>query len=207
MISKFYIDNPNPKIIEELVKALKNGEVIILSTGLTYAYACSVLNKKAIEKIGRLKNVNWEKKPMAIICSSIQEISNFTFMNNQAYSYIKETCLEPITYILPPQRPLPHLLRKKKEIGIRLSQVAEISYLLEQLGEPMLTASLPIRDQEYDYLLHPELVEERYGKDVYSIIDTGTASGGRSAIVRLINGEIEEVRPYESGFQYLEEMK
>ena len=67
--------------------------------------------------------------------------------------------------------------------------------LLEVLDEPLLTASLPNKKEDPEYRTDPELIDELYGHEVYTILDGGCALGGTTAIVSLTQGEPETIRP------------
>jgi len=67
--------------------------------------------------------------------------------------------------------------------------------LWEVLDEPLLTASLPTKKEDPEYRTDPELIDELYGHEIYTILDGGCALGGTTAIVSLTQGEPEIVRP------------
>lgn len=203
MLTKIYTDNPNWNTIDQVVAQLLEGHIIIYPTGLGYAYGCSALKQRAIEKVCTLKGVDWRKHRLAVMCPSINSISEYAKVDNHSFQYIKANEKEPITYILPAKTELPKMLQNNHEIGIRLSLHPITTLLLQTLGSPLLTASLPIRHEEPEYLTDPELIDECYGKEVYTIIDGGVTSGGYTSIIRLSHGEEEVVREGQKGFSIL----
>ncbi len=203
MITKIYSDTPDHALINSVVAKLLDGEIIIYPTGLGYAYGCSALKQRAIERICSLKGVDWRKHRMAVMCPSINAISEYAKVDNRSFQYIKSHEKEPITYILPAKYELPKILQNNHEIGVRLAQHPITQLLLEALGSPLLTASLPIRHEEPEYLTDPELIDECYGKEVYTLLDGGICTGGYTAIIRLSNGEEEILREAQQGLSTL----
>ena len=58
MLLKIHPDNPQLKKLEKAISILKNGGVIIYPTDTAYGIGCDVFNKKAVERICRIKNIN-----------------------------------------------------------------------------------------------------------------------------------------------------
>ena len=58
MLLRIYPENPNPKEIKKVVDCLKNGGVIIYPTDTVYGIGCDVNNKKAMERICRIKGLD-----------------------------------------------------------------------------------------------------------------------------------------------------
>ena len=58
MISIIHPKNPDKRKIKEVVNYLKSDGVIIYPTDTVYAFGCDAFNKKALEKICRIKKVN-----------------------------------------------------------------------------------------------------------------------------------------------------
>jgi tRNA A37 threonylcarbamoyladenosine synthetase subunit TsaC/SUA5/YrdC len=57
-----------------------------------------------------------------------------------------------------------------------------------------MTASLPIEEDEMEYLTNPELIEEKFGHNVDIIIDGGEGILGESTIVNCLNEKPEIIR-------------
>ena len=58
-----------------------------------------------------------------------------------------------------------------------------------------MTTTLPLKDgEDIEYITTPELIEEKFGKEVDLIIDGGIGDIEPSTIVNCTNGEAEIVR-------------
>lgn len=92
----------------------------------------------------------------------------------------------PFTFVLRGKNKLPKIFRQRKsgEIGIRMPDSEIVRDLLEALGAPLMTASLPANHpDEPEYLLDPELIEEEYASAVDLIVDGGMGKLGQSTVV------------------------
>lgn len=190
MIVKIYPDNPDLESIDWVVSRLEKGHCIIYPTGWGYAVGCSALEPKAIEAICRLKRIDPKRATLAIVCSDLSMVAEYAMLSDLAFRTIRLGEYEPATYILPVCRQLPTVFKSRKEVGVRIAADSVARLLVERLGVPMFTGSLPFDDEEPENSLDPELIEERFGHWADCIVDVGIASPGRSAIVRLTNDEV-----------------
>lgn len=201
---RLYADAPNYREVQEVISALRAGEVIIYPTSTGYAYACDALQTRAVESIYRIKKIDPRKKALSIMFANLSQLSEYCKINDRAFKFIKEHKGE-FTFILPTASTLPKIFKQRKEVGARLVQNPIGKLLIEELGNPLITSSLPIDEEEPEYATDPELVEERYGWEVPIIVDGGLLSGTASTIidcttepfevVRLGQGRLDDVEP------------
>lgn len=57
-----------------------------------------------------------------------------------------------------------------------------------------MTTTLPIGDDEIEYITNPELIEEKFGDDADIIIDGGIGGIEPSTVINCTNGELEIIR-------------
>ena len=69
---KIYNENPNQKAIDQVVKVLKNGGLVIYPTDTIYGLGCDITNNKALEKIALIKGVKLEKAKFSFICNNLR---------------------------------------------------------------------------------------------------------------------------------------
>ena len=60
--------NINVKSIDQIVKCLKDGGIIIYPTDTVYALGCDITNNKAVERICKLKGIQPEKSNFSFVC-------------------------------------------------------------------------------------------------------------------------------------------
>lgn len=194
MIIKLYEDNPNPREILEIVKILKEGGVIVYPTDTLYAFGCDITNAKAVEKICAIKNIDPVKMPLSFVCSNISHVSNYSFIDNKLFKILKSCLPGPFTFLLKGNSNLPKLFKKKNVVGIRIPDNKIALALVEALGNPILSSSVPINEDEIEYSIDPELIEEFYGNRVDCVIDGGIGETEPSTIIDCTGDEPEVKR-------------
>lgn len=186
MLLRIHPDNPDPRQIKKVVDFLKGGGVIIYPTDTVYGFGCDVNNKKAMEKLCRLKGIDVKKHNLAFVCYDLSHIADFTkHLGTSIYKLMKKTLPGPYTYILNANSSIPKLFKnKKKEIGIRIPDNNIPREIVKELGNPIVTTS--VKDDEdmvIDYSTDPELIYEHFGKLVDMVIDGGYGKVTPSTIV------------------------
>ncbi len=194
MIIKLYEDNPNPREILEIVKILKDGGVIVYPTDTLYAFGCDITNAKAVEKICAIKNIDPVKMPLSFVCSNISHVSNYSFIDNKLFKILKSCLPGPFTFLLKGNSNLPKLFKKKNVVGIRIPDNKIALAIVEALGNPILSSSVPINEDEIEYSTDPELIEEFYGNRVDCVIDGGIGETEPSTIIDCTGDEMEVKR-------------
>lgn len=195
MLVKIYPENPNPREIAKVVKALQDGELIVYPTDTVYAIGCDALNVRAVERICRMKGVNPQKSNLSIICSDLSNLSEYAKVNNATFKLMKKNLPGPFTFILPTSSELPKIYKNRKEVGIRVPDNNIVRTLVAELGNPLLTMSVHDEDDELiEYSTDPELIHEKYANQVSIVIDGGMGGIEPSTVVDCTNDEFEVVR-------------
>ncbi len=195
MILKLYEKNNNPRDLQEVVRVLEEGGVVIYPTDTTYAIGCHGLKERAIERICKLKNIDPRKNALSIICYDLSTISEYAKVDNATFKLMKRNLPGPFTFILNAGNRLPKIFRNRKEVGIRIPDNPIIREICRLLEAPILTTTLPLEDgEDIEYLTTPELIEEKFSRDVDLVIDGGIGGTEPSTIVNCTEGEAEIVR-------------
>ena len=195
MLVKIYPENPNPREIAKVVKALQDGELIVYPTDTVYAIGCDALNVRAVERICRMKGVNPQKSNLSIICSDLSNLSEYAKVNNATFKLMKKNLPGPFTFILPTSSELPKIYKNRKEVGIRVPDNNIVRTLVAELGNPLLTMSVHDEDDELiEYSTDPELIHEKYANQVFIVIDGGMGGIEPSTVVDCTDDEFEVVR-------------
>ena len=142
--------NPETRKIFRVANALRDGSVIVYPTDTGYTLGCKLSNKNGIEKIRRLRNVeSW--KSLTFLCDSLTHLSDFAKVSDSAYKTMRSLVPGPYTFILPASKQVPIFAQdsKKKTAGIRVPSQQISLMLLKELGEPIISISAKIPDDEY----------------------------------------------------------
>lgn len=183
---KLYTKNNPPERIAEIVRILNDGGVIIYPTGTTYALGCHAHKERAVERICRIRQISPSSHPLSVICYDMSAISDYAFISTPVFKLMKRNLPGPFTFILKGKNKLPKIFRSRKtgEIGIRMPDSPIVRELLENLGAPLMTASLPeLHPGEPEYQTDPELIDEEFGAQVDLVIDGGEGTLGQSTVV------------------------
>ncbi|MEX1191041.1 MAG: L-threonylcarbamoyladenylate synthase [Brumimicrobium sp.] len=182
-INEFNIDQ---RLIDDVVKELKAGEIIIYPTDTVYAMGCDLNNKKALEKLAKYKNVKLNKTQFSIICKDLSDISEYVKqINRPTFKLMKQSLPGPYTFILNATNEVTKLFdAKRKEIGIKIPDNNIVLAIVEKLGNPLVTTSLHDNEDELmDYFTDPYEIFERFDDKVKTIIDGGPGKLKASTII------------------------
>jgi len=187
-------DNPQPRLIYQAVEVLRKGGVIVYPTDSSYALACHIGDKSALDKIKRIRQLD-DKHSFSLICKDLAQVSAFTKVSNDAYRLIKRLTPGAFTFIIDATKEVPKRMMhaKRKTIGIRIPDNAIALALVEELGEPLLSTTL-IMPNEEDALSDPYEIREQLEHEVDLIIDAGIIQCYVSTIISCANGEVEILR-------------
>ena len=194
-ILKIYPDNPQENYMNEVIKTLQDGGLIIYPSDTVYALGCDIYNVKAMEKLARLKNTTLDKAQFSIICNNLSHLSEFTRpIETSTFRLLKSKIPGPFTFILEANKNLPLAYKGKKTVGIRVPDHPIPQLIVEKLGHPIASTSIKDDDEIIEYSTDPELIAEKYDHLVDTVIDSGYGDNVASTIVDLTSGEPEILR-------------
>ena len=202
MIIKLYESNNKPNDIERIVNIIDEGGIIIYPTDTMYAMGCHGLKERSIEKICKIKDINPKKNNLSIICYDLSTISEYAKVDNATFKLMRRNLPGPFTFILNTCNSLPKIFRNRKEVGIRVPDNNIIRDIVKALGAPIMTTTLPLEDEDIEYITNPELIEDKFGNEVDLIIDGGIGGIEPSTIVDCTSGEFEVIRQGKGELRY-----
>ncbi|MBP6024662.1 L-threonylcarbamoyladenylate synthase [Ferruginibacter sp.] len=176
-------DNPQPRLVKQVIECLKDGGVIIYPTDTIYGLGCDIAQHKAVERICKIKNIDPLKAQLSFICRDLSHLSDYTkSIDTPLYRMLKSYLPGPYTFILPASKLVPKILQNKKNtIGLRVPDNIICRHILDALGNPILSASLP-GDMVEEYT-DPEVMYEKFEHLVDFVIDGGIGGMVPSTIV------------------------
>ncbi|HTO37735.1 MAG: L-threonylcarbamoyladenylate synthase [Dysgonamonadaceae bacterium] len=193
MLVKLYEENPNQRIIDQVVEVLRNGGIVIYPTDTLYAFGCDALNVRAVEKIYALKGVDPQRNNLSIICYDLSDISEYARVDTATFKLLRKNLPGPFTFILNTTSTLPRIYKNKKTVGIRVPDNNIIRELVLQLGNPILTTTVRDKEDEIlEYATDPELIHEKWGEVVDIVIDGGYGGLEPSTVVDC-TGDLAEI--------------
>ncbi|MBL3656934.1 L-threonylcarbamoyladenylate synthase [Fulvivirga sediminis] len=193
---KLYEENPERHKIEHIVEVLKSGGVIVYPTDTVYGIGCDLFNRKAIDRICKIKSIKPKNLNLSFICHDISDISNYVKrMDTPTFKVLKKALPGPFTFILESNSNVPKILDvNKKTVGIRIPDNNITRGIVQILGNPIITSSIKDDDEILEYTTDPELIYEDFKHHVDIIIDGGFGGNIPSTVVDCTQNEFEIIR-------------
>jgi tRNA threonylcarbamoyl adenosine modification protein (Sua5/YciO/YrdC/YwlC family) len=185
---------PQLRLIHRVVDILRQGGIIAYPTDSSYALACQLGDKQALDKIRRIRQLD-DKHNFTLVCKDLSQVSMFTKIGNDAYRLIKALTPGAFTFILDATREVPRSLQhpKKKTIGIRIPDHPIAQLLLQELGEALFSTTLVLPGEE-EGLTDPYDIRERLEHELDLVIDAGIIDFEQTTIIEFSNGSAEITR-------------
>lgn len=195
MLLHIHPDNPQQRNIDTVVETLRKGGVIIYPTDTIYGIGCDITNPSAIERVCRIKGVDPKKAQFSFVCSDLSHISDYVkSIDTPTFRLLKNALPGPYTFILNAGKQVPKLLQTKKAtVGIRVPDNEICRMIVAQLGNPIMSTSLPT-DEDVEYYTDPEIMHDRFEKLVDIVIDAGFGSIESSTVIDCTSGAPELLR-------------
>ncbi len=183
MLLRIHPEDPQPRLIKQVVECLLDGGVIVYPTDTIYGLGSDIFQQKGIEKICRIKKIDPQKAQLSFICRDLSHLSDYTkSIDTPLYRMLKRHLPGPFTFILPASKQVPKILQSRKStIGLRVPDNEICRHILDALGHPLLSASLP--GEMVEEYTDPEIIYERFGDEVDFVIDGGVGGMVPSTIV------------------------
>lgn len=187
--------NPNPRNLKTIIECLKDGGVVIYPTDTVYGMGCDIFKHEAIERICRIKGIDPKKAHFSFICYDLSHLTDYTkSVDTPLFRLLKKALPGPYTFILPASRQVPKMLKTKRDtVGIRVPDNLICRTLVKELGNPVMSTSLPIDEYVEEYT-DPEIIHDKFGKLVDIVVDGGPGGLITSTVVDCTGPEPELIR-------------
>jgi len=187
-------DNPQQRLIQQAVEIINKGGVVIYPTDSSYAIGCHLDDKKAVDKIRMIRQLNKEHN-FTLVCRDLSEISQYAVVDNINYRLMKTLTPGPYTFILQASRDVPKRLQnpKRKTIGVRVPDNSVCAALLEELDQPLMSSTLILPNETLP-MTDPHEIRLKLEHMVDLIIDGGYSGHEPTTVVNLVDGSPEILR-------------
>ena len=185
-------ENPQYRLIKEVVDLLENGGIIAYPTDSGYALGCALGNKNAMDQIINIRKLR-KHHHFTLMMKDLSHIGEYAKLNNSGFRLLKKILPGAYTFILEGTKDIPNRLLngKRKTIGIRVSSHPVVKSILENLMEPMMSVSLKI--EGYEFYNSNDVKEVLNGSNDL-IIDSGHCPPEPTTIIDLSNDEVLVLR-------------
>lgn len=173
------------KVIDEAVKVLADGGVILYPTDTVYGLGANIFNRKAVKKVYNIKKRSY-LKPVSLLVSSKDAIPLVSKASLNQLNFIDKYLPGPYTFILKKSKIVPkHLTSGSVNVGVRVPK-SEIACSLAKIF-PITTTSANLSNK--DTLDTPEEILKQLGCEVDLIIDVGPLKSGNPSTIIDLTGE------------------
>lgn len=182
-------ESPQARLISQAADIIRQGGLAIYPTDSCYALGCHLGEKEAIDRIRQIRQLD-KHHNMTLLCRDLSEIATYAKVSNSAYRLIKSLTPGPYTFLLRATKDVPRRLQhaKRKTIGLRVPKNQVVLALLESLGEPMLSTSLILPQDELP-LSDLDEIKESLNDQIDVIIDGGACGIEATTVIDLLEGE------------------
>ena len=165
--------NPQPRLIQQVVEVIHRGGVIAYPTDSSYALGCHIGDKQAMEKIRRIRQVS-SNHNFTLVCPNLADLSLYAKVDNTSFRLMKRVMPGPYTFILKASREVPRRLQhpKRKTIGLRVPDNNIANALMETLGEPLMSSTLIPPGADFP-IADAEDIEPQIANQLDMIVDGG----------------------------------
>jgi tRNA threonylcarbamoyl adenosine modification protein (Sua5/YciO/YrdC/YwlC family) len=183
-----------PRVIDHIVGVLVRGGLIAYPTDSGYALGWRAGNRKARERVVRLRQLN-RNHPFTYCCRNLSDISQFARLDNWAHRLVRQLTPGPYTFILPATGNVPRTEQKKqtRSIGIRIPDHAIVQSILDTIDEPILSSSLILPDMEDEIFDTEDLFDAVHGQ-VDLFVDAGYCPLEPTTLIDLTEGQPRVLR-------------
>ncbi|MCP1413999.1 L-threonylcarbamoyladenylate synthase [Paenarthrobacter sp. A20] len=187
-------EDPQPRAIGQVVNMLQGGGLIAYPTDSCYALGAQIGNREALDRIRSIRHLD-DKHHFTLVCKDFAQMGQFVMIDNDIFRSIKAVTPGSYTFILPATREVPKRLLhpKKKTVGVRIPDHRVVQALLAELGEPLLSSTLLLPDEE-EPLTQGWEIKERLDNQVDGVIDAGDTGSEPTTVIDFSSGAAEVVR-------------
>ena len=187
-------DNPQLRLLRQAAQILHEGGLVAVPTDSSYALACHLDDKDAVEKLRRVRGVD-EKHHLTLLCRDLSELATYARVDNRQYRLLKLATPGPFTFILDATKEVPRRVShpSRRTIGLRVPDHKVLQALLDEFSQPLLATTL-IPPGETEPLNDTEEIRDRYQKTIQAIVCAGACPREPTTVVDLSGSEPEVVR-------------
>jgi tRNA threonylcarbamoyl adenosine modification protein (Sua5/YciO/YrdC/YwlC family) len=187
-------DNPQKRLLNQVVTTLQKGGVIVYPTDSAYALGCQLGNKAALERIQALRQLD-KNHNFTLVCRDLSDLGTYARVDNSVFRLLKAYTPGAYTFILPASNEVPRRLQhpKRKTIGVRVPNNNITLELLRTMGEPLMSITLIMPGDELP-LSDPDTIYEQLHGKVDIVIDGGFCGIRPTTVIDLIEGIPKVIR-------------
>jgi len=187
-------DNPQPRAISQIAESIRSDALVAYPTDSCYALGCRLGSRDGIDRIRTIRHLD-DRHHFTLVCQDFAQLGQFVRVDKDVFRAIKASTPGSYTFILPATKEVPRMLQhpKKKTVGVRIPDHVVTQALLAELGEPLLSSTLLLPDEEEPMTQGWE-IKDRLDHVLDAVVDSGDCGTEPTTVIDFSNGEAEIVR-------------
>ena len=187
-------DNPQPRTVAQIADSIRSDALIAYPTDSCYALGCRLGSRDGMERIRSIRHLN-DLHHFTLVCQDFAQLGQFVRVDNDVFRAIKASTPGSYTFILPATREVPRMLQhpKKKTVGVRIPDHVVTQALLAELGEPLLSSTLLLPDEDEPMTQGWE-IKDRLDHVLDAVVDSGDCGTEPTTVIDFSDGEAQIVR-------------
>jgi tRNA threonylcarbamoyl adenosine modification protein (Sua5/YciO/YrdC/YwlC family) len=187
-------DNPQPRTISQIAESIRSDALIAYPTDSCYALGCRLGSRDGIDRIRTIRHLD-DRHHFTLVCQDFAQLGQFVRVDKDVFRAIKASTPGSYTFILPATKEVPRMLQhpKKKTVGVRIPDHVVTQALLAELGEPLLSSTLLLPDEEEPMTQGWE-IKDRLDHVLDGVVDSGDCGTEPTTVIDFSSGEAEIVR-------------
>ncbi|WP_328302931.1 L-threonylcarbamoyladenylate synthase [Streptomyces sp. NBC_00435] len=187
-------ENPQPRAIGSIADGIRSGGLVAYPTDSCYALGSQLGNREGVDRIRSIRQLD-DRHHFTLVCENFAQLGQFVIIDNDVFRAIKASTPGSYTFILPATKEVPRQLLhpKKKTVGVRIPDHVVVQALLAELGEPLLSSTLLLPDEEEPMTQGWE-IKDRLDHLVDMVVDSGDCGTLPTTVIDFSSGEAEIVR-------------
>ncbi|HEY5396592.1 MAG TPA: L-threonylcarbamoyladenylate synthase [Trebonia sp.] len=186
--------SPQRRTIIQIADVVRAGGVIAYPTDSCYALGCQLGNKDGITRIRSIRHLD-DRHHLTLVCQDFAQLGQFVYVAKPVFRAIKAATPGAYTFILPATKEVPRRLQHpgKKTVGVRIPRHVVAQAVLAELGEPLVSSTLLLPDQDEPLSQGWEIAEE-IGHAVDAVIDSGDCGTEPTTVIDFSQDKPEILR-------------
>ncbi|WP_020388954.1 L-threonylcarbamoyladenylate synthase [Kribbella catacumbae] len=187
-------ENPQKRSIGQVVDLIRDDGLVAYPTDSCFALGCQLGNKDGLDRIRTIRQLD-DRHHFTLVCQDFSQLGQFVHISNAVFRSIKAATPGSYTFILPATKEVPRRLlhAKKKTVGVRIPAHVVTQALLEELGEPLLSSTLLLPDEEEPMTQGWE-IKELLDHQIDAVIDSGDCGTEPTTVIDFSEDIPEVVR-------------
>jgi len=188
------VDQKNLKvIIKEAVKSIKRGEVMVCPTDTVYGLVADATNKKAVEKLLKIKKRS--RNPIPIFIKDLKTAKKTAQINKKQEKFLKRVWPGKVTAVLVRKNKLPEILfGERTTIGLRIPKYKLVQELFKKINRPLTGTSANISGKPATTKIKKiikQFKNQRFRPDL--ILDAGDLKPSKPSMVIDLTGSKQKI--------------